>query len=76
MIGYLKIMKQINALKDGEYLNIARLMENAFIRKRKIDLPRMIAFILSKRGLTLKMEIDKFKELLNGEITDISESAI
>jgi len=47
MIGYVKIMKQINALKDGEYLNIARLMENAFIRKRKIDLPRIIAFILS-----------------------------
>lgn len=76
MIGYVKIMKQINTLKDGEYLNIARLMDNAFIRKRKIDLPRLIAFILSKRGLTLKMEIDKFKELLNGEITDISESAI
>ena len=41
-----------------------------------MNLTKMIMFILAKRGLTLSMEIENFKNLMSSEMPDITESAI
>lgn len=76
MIPYNKIQKQTKNIRDKEYIELARGNKKKFVRKRKMDLPRMITFVLSKKGMTLNMEIDNFKGLMSTEMPDITESAI
>lgn len=76
MIPYNKMIEQTKNVKNDNYINIARMNEKCFIRNRKMNLPKTIMFVLAKRGLTLNMEIDKFKEMMSNEMEDITESAI
>lgn len=48
--------------------------ENSFIRERKMNFEKVILYRLNKRGLTSKMEIVEFAELIN--MTDISAPAV
>lgn len=76
MIPYRKVEKQNNNIQDKEYLDTARKEKKFFVRNRKMNLTKMIMFILAKRGLTLNMEIENFKGLMSDEMVDITESAI
>ena len=68
----------INRIKDEindenskiEYRNNS----NSFIRDRKMNFEKVILYGLNKRGLTSKMEIEEFTELIN--MTDISAPAV
>ena len=53
-----------------EYIN----RDNSFIRRRKMNFENVILYGLNKRGLTSKMEIEDFTELVN--MTDISALAV
>ena len=53
-----------------EYMN----RDNSFIRRRKMNFENVILYGLNKRGLTSKMEIEDFTELVN--MTDISAPAV
>ena len=48
--------------------------DNSFIRRRKMNFENVILYGLNKRGLTSKMEIEDFTELVN--MTDISAPAV
>lgn len=48
--------------------------DKAFIRNRKMNFEKVILYGLNKRGLTSKMEIEDFTELIN--LTDISAPAV
>ena len=48
--------------------------ENSFIRNRKMNFEKVVLYGLNKRGLTSKMEIEDFTELIN--MTDISSPAV
>ena len=76
MITYKKIEKYNNNVRNTEYTDIARMEKNFFVRNRKMNLTKMIMFILAQRGLTLSMEIENFKNLMSNEMPDITESAI
>ena len=76
MITYKKIEKYNNNVRNTEYIDIAIMEKNFFVRNRKMNLTKMIMFILAKRGLTLSMEIENFKNLMSNEMPDITESAI
>lgn len=76
MIVYNKIGRQIRNLNVKEYIESARGNKKRFVRKRKMDLKKMIVFILSKKGMTLNMEIENFKGLMSTELPNITESAI
>ena len=76
MIIYKKMEEQNTNVRKADYIDIARMKKNFFIRNRKMNLTKMIMFILSKKGLTLNMEIENFKNLMSNEMPDITESAI
>lgn len=76
MIMCKKMGKQYDKMKDEEYIDTGKMNKKDFTRKRKIDLSKMIMFVLGKRGVTLKMEINNFKELMVDKIPDITDSAI
>ena len=48
--------------------------KNSFIRNRKMNFEKVVLYGLNKRGLTSKMEIEDFTELIN--MTDISSPAV
>lgn len=76
MIALDKVKLQIYNIFDKEYNYIAKFDDKYFTRNRKMNLEKMIIFILSKKGLTLDMEIDNFKQLMGETQPDISKSAI
>lgn len=53
---------------------IYRNSDKHFIRNRKMNFEKVILYGLNKRGLTSKMEIEDFAELIN--MTDISSPAV
>ena len=48
--------------------------EKSFIRERKMTFEKVVLYGINKRGLTTKMEIEEFTELIN--MTDISAPAV
>lgn len=76
MIAYNKVEKQSHNVKDTIYIDSARISKKFFTRNRKMNLSKMIMFILSKRGTTLNMEIENFKKMMDSELPNITESAI
>lgn len=48
--------------------------EKSFIRDRKMNFEKVVLYGINKRGLTSKMEIEEFTELIN--MTDISAPAV
>ena len=66
-----KIKNKINSDSAKiEYRN----NEKSFIRDRKMNFEKVVLYGLNKRGLTSKMEIEEFTELIN--MTDISAPAV
>lgn len=51
-----------------------RIKENYFIRNRKMKFENVVLYGLNKKGITTKMEIENFTELVN--MTDISAPAV
>lgn len=68
------INKLKNKLQDNIIKEIYRNNDKHFIRNRKMNFEKVILYGLNKRGLTSKMEIEDFTELIN--MTDISSPAV
>lgn len=74
MKTYKRILNIRKELNSKEMLELGKLNKKAFTRKRKMLFEDYVWFIMNKRGITLKMEIDNYIEKMNKE--KISESAI
>ena len=68
-ISEIKTKMQSKSTKE-----IYRNSDKYFIRNRKMNFEKVILYGLNKRGLTSKMEIEDFTELIN--MTDISSPAV
>ena len=73
-----KIMKE-TLKKIQKICNIKELIEkykksrNSFTRNRKLNFEMMIYYILNKKGLTTKMEIEEFRKIMKlPEISDVA----
>ena len=76
MNTYDKIKGISNMIKTEQFLESYRILPKYFTRKRKITFIQLIYFILNKKGLSLNMEIDNFKETIGNNLNNITESAI
>ena len=74
MKTYDRIKNIRKELKSQEMIEFGRLNPKVFTRNRKMNFEDYCWFILNKRGITLKMEIENYIEKTNKE--KISESAI
>lgn len=74
MKTYDRIKNIRKELKSKEMIELGKLNSKSFTRNRKMGFEDYIWFILNKRGITLKMEIENYIEKMNKE--KISESAI
>jgi len=74
MKTYDRIRNIRTEVKSDEMLEFGRLNSKAFTRNRKMNFEDYCWFILNKRGITLKMEIENYVEKMNKEV--ITESAI
>lgn len=74
MKTYDRIKNIRKELKSKEMIELGKLNPKSFTRNRKMDFEDYVWFILNKRGITLKMEIENYIEKMNKE--KISESAI
>lgn len=63
-----------NIIQNEITKEIYRNNEKDFIRNRKMNFEKVILYGLNKRGLTSKMEIEDFTELIN--MADISSPAV
>lgn len=63
-----------NKIQDNITKEIYRNNNKHFTRNRKMNFEKVILYGLNKRGLTSKMEIEEFTELIN--MTDISSPAV
>lgn len=63
-----------NKIQDKITKDTYRNNNKYFIRNRKMNFEKVILYGLNKRGLTSKMEIEDFTELIN--MTDISSPAV
>lgn len=63
-----------NKIQDKITKETYRNNDKYFIRNRKMNFEKVILYGLNKRGLTSKMEIEDFTELIN--MTDISSPAV
>ena len=68
----------INKLKDKIQNNITKEIyrnnDKYFIRNRKMNFEKVVLYSINKRGLTSKMEIEDFTNLIN--MVDISSPAV
>ena len=76
MKTYDKIKKISRMIQTEKFLNDYRISPKFFTRRRKISFVQLIYFILNKKGLSLSMEIDNFKETIKNDMKHITESAI
>ena len=75
MKTYDKIEQVKERIIDVELLKIAKTKNKYFTRERKIKFSDILFFTLNKRGLSLKMEINNFEEIV-GKFGEVSESAL
>jgi len=60
-----RIQKDVNLTGSPEFIaNCRRLNKNHFTRNRKMPIDKLLLSILNRRGLTLSLELRKFKELV------------
>jgi hypothetical protein len=62
-------------IHSEEFLNRSRLKETFFTRKRKMDFPAVIMFLVNLLKLSLKVELIKFNRLFLHHAVCISKSA-
>ena len=66
---------KIKNIINSKYAKIEyRNNEKSFIRDRKMNFEKVVLYGINKKGLTSKMEIEEFTELIN--MTDISAPAV
>lgn len=75
MITYDKVKKLRIKISSKELLDKYKYSKKYFSRNRKISHKDIIYFTLNKRGLSLKMEMNKFKDM-TGKMEDVSKSAL
>lgn len=75
MKTYDKIEQVKERIIDVELLKIAKTKNKYFTRERKIKFSDILFFTLNKRGLSLKMEMNNFEEIV-GKFGEVSESAL
>lgn len=75
MITYDKVKKLRIKINCKELLDKYKYSKKYFTRNRKISCKDIIYFTLNKRGLSLKMEMNKFKDM-TGKMEDVSKSAL
>jgi len=73
---YDKIKKYTEELTIQETIEKGRLVPFAYTRKGKIGFEKMAQFILNKRGMSLEMEIDNFKNIFGEKWEKVTKSAI
>jgi hypothetical protein len=76
MIAYDKVEILRDIIKSEKNIVKGRLTPEAFTRKSKMGFKNIEYFILNKRGVTLEMEIDNFKDIMQDEWEKVTESAI
>lgn len=65
-----------NKIDTKELKELGRLTKNSFVRERKMGFQKLIKYILNKKGLTTKMEINNFYNDINEEETITSQSLL
>lgn len=75
MITYDKVKKLRIKINSKELSGKYKYSKKYFTRNRKISYKDIIYFTLNKRGLSLKMEMNKFKDM-TGKMEDVSKSAL
>lgn len=70
----LSILNLRMIVSNLEYQKLYKLHSCDFTRNRKMTFENTVYYILNKKGLTSKMEIEEFQELINKE--DISSVAV
>ena len=63
-----------NKIDSSNFIEICRINEKAFIRKRKLDCRDLVLYELNKRGLSTKMEILNFNNI--NYVEDVSAPAL
>ena len=54
-----------NKINSDELKVVGRLIENSFVRERKMGFSKLIKYIMNKKGLSTNMEINNFYEDIN-----------
>ena len=75
MITYDKVKKLRLKINSKELPDKYKYSKKYFTRNRKISCKDIIYFTLNKRGLSLKMEMNKFKDM-TGKMEEVSKSAL
>lgn len=73
--SYNRIIKIFYKLKSSRFKEIGRLNDNTFIRNRNMPFEDLSLCILSKKGLTLSMELEQFFDRKNDYDNTISKQA-
>lgn len=73
--SYDRIVNVFEQLKDERIKNIGRVNKNNFVRNRSMPFEDLILCILSKKGLTLSMELEQFFDKKNNFNNTISKQA-
>jgi hypothetical protein len=76
MITYDKMKQNTNKVNSEKTKEKWRLKVTAFTRKSDMNFQNLIRFMLNRRGLTLEMEIDNFKEIMGENWNMVTKSAI
>ena len=76
MSTYDKIKDIVNKVEKPELSVLWKTNPKAFTRERNLGLNKTVYFILNKRGQTLEMEIDNFKQSMGNEWEKVTKSAI
>ena len=75
MITYEKLKKLNTLILSERLIEKYKYKKKYFTRKRQINSEDVIYFTLNKRGLSLRMEMNKYKEM-SGRLENTSKSAI
>ena len=76
MDTYDKIKKSRIKMDSEEMQEKGRLKATAFTRQSSMNFQNLLRFMLNKRGLTLEMEIDNFKDVMGDNWDMVTKSAI
>lgn len=76
MEAYDKMKESRFEMDAKETLEIGRLRATAFTRQSNMNFANLLKYIVNKRGLTMAMEIDSFKEVMGDNWETVTKSAI
>ena len=76
MYTYDKMKKSRKKIESKELKEKGRLKATAFTRQSNMNFQNLLRFMLSKKGLSMAMEIDNFKDIMGEEWNMVTKSAI